>query len=61
MAARPNTRKTRGPAKKHTAGEDVKHIVKTGLPPGIGSDELWDPGNAARKRAGSAQNKKSSH
>ena len=38
--------------KTHEVGEDVKHVVKTGLPPGINVDEVIDPGSQARKRSG---------
>jgi hypothetical protein len=53
-------RRTRTPAaqtsrpkrKSHEVGEDVKHVVNTGLPPGISVDEALDPGSQARKRSG---------
>jgi len=45
-------RTSRPRRKTHKVGEDVKHVVKTGLPPGISVDEVIDPGAQARKRSG---------
>jgi len=37
--------------KPRTPADNVKHVVKTWLPPGISESEAKDPGTAARRRA----------
>ena len=34
-------------AKPRTPGENLKHVLKTGLPPGIEIDDAKDPGSNA--------------
>ena len=48
----PAARTSRPKRKAHEVGEDIKHVVNTGLPPGIGVDDVIDPGSQARKRSG---------
>jgi hypothetical protein len=33
--------------KKHKPGEDIKHVLNTGLPPGINIEDAKDPGSHA--------------
>lgn len=54
MAAKSPARRGTATAKPkaRTPGDNVRHVVKTWLPPGISVGDAKDPGKAARKRAG---------
>lgn len=39
-------RRAKSPEHKvRTPGENLKHVIKTGLPPGIEPEQFWDPGS----------------
>lgn len=53
MAAKSATRRGSAPARRkpRTPTDNVKHVMKTWLPPGISVGEASDPGSQVRKRA----------
>jgi hypothetical protein len=51
MPINPPKRRPAAKRKPRTPADNVKHVVKTWLPPGISEEETKDPGTAARKRA----------
>jgi hypothetical protein len=51
MRIKPAKRAPAARRKPRTPTDNVKHVVKTWLPPGISEDEAKDPGTAAKKRA----------
>ncbi len=45
--------KPRAPDSTRTPGDDAKHAVKTGLPPGVDVEDWKDPGRSLGGRGGS--------
>ncbi len=50
-AKSPIRRSGGGQRKARTPAQNLKHVVKTWLPPGVSVEEAKDPGTQQRKRA----------